>query len=179
MSPARWYERWIASWHRDPYGAAAGVVALGAILAAVGVVMGPWLANLATLGFHDWDVQTSHRELVRRSLLDHGELPFWNPYACGGFPAWGYVEGATIVASPWLPLYLALPMPIALRIEVAGMALIGAAGAYAAAGRFTTSRAARALVVALWAVNGRWALQAAAGHTWHLAYAFMPWCLAL
>src|SRR5262249_39073107 len=43
--------------------------------------------------------------------------------------------------------------------------------------RFTSSQAARALVAVLWAVNGRWALQAAAGHTWHLAYAWMPWCL--
>lgn len=177
MSPAHRLERWIASARRDPYGAAAGAIAASAIVAVVWIVMGPWLANLTTFGFHDWDVQTAHRELVRRSLLEHGEMPFWNPYLCGGFPAWGYVEGATIVVSPWLPIYLALPMPIALRVEVAGMALIGAAGAYAAAGRFTTSRAARLLVVALWAVNGRWALQAAAGHTWHLAYAWTPWCL--
>jgi hypothetical protein len=35
-----------------------------------------------------------------------------------------------------------------------------------------------ALVVVLWAVNGRWALQTASGHTWHLAYAWMPWCFA-
>lgn len=158
---------------------AAQLAAIAGVLAAVGTVMRPWLRAWSTFGFHDWDVQTSHRELVRQSLLRYGELPAWNPFACGGFPAWGYVEGGTIVVSPWLPLYLALPMSAAIRLEVLGMALIGAAGAYALAGRFTASYAARALCAALWAVNGRWALQAAAGHTWHLAYAWMPWCLLL
>lgn len=158
--------------------AAAQIVALGGLLAAVAAVMRPWLKDLSTFGFHDWDVQTSHRELVRQSLLRYGEFPGWNPFACGGFPAWGYVEGGTAVVSPWLPLYLALPMSLALRLEVLGMALVGALGAYVLAGRFTSSHAARALVAALWAVNGRWGLQTAAGHTWHLAYAWMPWCLA-
>jgi hypothetical protein len=45
------------------------------------------------------------------------------------------------------------------------------------AGRFTRSPAARALVVAAFAVNGRWALQIASGHTWHLAYEWTPWVL--
>ncbi len=137
----------------------------------------PWLRHPNTFGFHDWDAQTSHRYLVKQALLEHFEMPFWNPYACGGFPGWGYVESGTILVSPWLPAYLFLPMAIALRIEVIGMALIGAFGAYAVASRFTASHASRAFVVALWAVNGRWGLQTAVGHTWHLAYAFLPWAL--
>ncbi len=147
------------------------------MLVAVVVVVLPWLVKPYTFGFHDWDVQTSHRYLVKKSLLEYHELPFWNPYACGGFPAWGYVEAGTIVVSPWLLGYLFLPMSLAIRIEVVGMALLGAAGAYAAGSRFTKSHGARALVAALWAVNGRWALQTASGHTWHLAYAFLPWAL--
>lgn len=155
----------------------AALLAASTILAAVLTVMRPWLKDLHTFGFHDWDIQTSHRELVRQALLEHGEMPFWNPYACGGFPGWGYVESGTILVSPWLPAYLFLPMALALRFEVFGMALIGAAGAYAAASRFSSSHAARAFVVAVWAVNGRWGLQTAVGHTWHLAYAFLPWAL--
>jgi hypothetical protein len=142
----------------------------------VAIVVGPWFKDLGTFGFHDWDVQTAHRYLVRMSILEHGELPWWNPFACGGFPAWGYVEGDTILVSPLLPVYLALPMSLAIRVEVVAMALLGAAGAYAAASRLAESPAARVLVVVLWAVNGRWALQTAAGHTWHLAYAWLPWC---
>jgi hypothetical protein len=153
------------------------VLGLATIALAVGVVMRPWLADLSTFGFHDWDSQTAHRELVRQSIVRYREFPFWNPYACGGFPAWGYVEADTIVVSPWLMAYLALPMSIALRVEVGGMAFLGALGAWVLAGRFTKSPPARALVVALWAVNGRWGLQTASGHTWHLAYAWMPWCL--
>src|SRR5262249_37273651 len=65
---------------------------------------------------------------------------------------------------------------LALRVEVVGMAVVGALGAYAFAACFSRSHAARALVVVLWAVNGRWALQTAAGHTWQLAYAVMPGC---
>jgi len=141
------------------------------------VVVGPWLADWTTFGFHDWDVQTSHRYLAVESIARYGELPAWNPYACGGFPAWGYVESGTIVVSPWLPVYLFGDIRTALRVEVLGMALIGAWGTYLAAARFTESRGARALVVALFAVNGRWALQIASGHTWHLAYALMPWAL--
>jgi hypothetical protein len=169
--------RWIDAFRRDPLRAAAAFASLCTLVAIVVVVMAPWLSQWSTFGFHDWDVQTAHRYLVRKTLLEDHQFPFWNPYACGGFPAWGFVEGDTVLVSPWLPAYLALPMSVALRIEVLGMALIGAAGAYACASRFSASHAARALVAALWAVNGRWALQTAAGHTWHLAYAWMPWAL--
>jgi hypothetical protein len=161
----------------DPWQSAAALIAVTTIAVMIGIVLGPWLKDMSTFGFHDWDAQTSHRFLVRLSLLRYHELPGWNPFACGGFPAWAYVEADTVVVSPFLPAYLILPMSVALRVEVLGMAAIGAAGAYAAASRFTKSHAARALVVALWAVNGRWALQTASGHTWHLAYAWMPWCL--
>lgn len=168
----RWPDR--ARLRPPPLAALIGAIGLVTMIA---VVMWPWLKNVHTFGFHDWDVETSHRYLSILSLVRYHEFPGWNPYACGGFPAWGFVEADTIVVSPFLPAYLLLPMSIALRIEVAGMAALGAAGAWAAASRFTRAQAPRALVAVLWAVNGRWALQTAAGHTWHLAYAWMPWCL--
>ena len=162
---------------RQPWQLAAALVAGATICAVVGIVVSPWLGDLTTYGFHDWDAETSFRYLTKVSLLRYHEFPGWNPYACGGYPSWGYVEGATVLVSPWLPAYLWLSLPLALRVEVAGMALLGAVGAYLLASAFTPSRGARLLVVALWAVNGRWGLQVAAGHTWHLAYAWMPWCL--
>ena len=153
--------------------------ALACLVVPAFVVLAPWLRDTTTYGFHDWDVVTSHRYLAVLSLTRYHELPGWNPYACGGFPGWAYIESGTIVVSPFLPAYLLLPMPLALRVEVLGMGLLGAFGAYLLASRFVRSMAPRVLVAALWAVNGRFALQAAAGHTWHLAYALLPLALAL
>jgi hypothetical protein len=165
------------AFRRDPARAVAALLGALAVLTTIALVMGPWFQNLRTFGFHDWDVQESHRHLTISSLLRYHEFPGWNPYACGGFPAWGFVEAGTVVVSPFLPVYLVAPLSIAIRVEVLGMALLGAAGAWAAASLYSESRASRALVAVLWAVNGRWALQTAAGHTWHLAYAYLPWCL--
>ena len=55
----------------------------------------------------------------------------------------------------------------------------GAIGAWLLASRFTRSHAARAFVAVVFAVNGRWTLQLAAGHAWHMVYAWMPWALFL
>lgn len=143
----------------------------------VWIVVSPWFADTSTFGFHDWDTSTAFRYLVPLSLLRYGEFPSFNPYHCGGYPLWGYVEGATNLVSPWFPVYALTPVNVAIRLEAAGMGLLGAFGAFAVAGRFTRSFGARLLVAALWAVNGRWGLQTAAGHTWHLAYAWLPWCL--
>jgi hypothetical protein len=161
----------------DAFRLAACVVALAAMLTGIYVVMEPWFKDTTTFGFHDWDVQTSHRYLTLLSLGRYHELPGWDPYLCGGFPAWGFVESDTNLVSPFFPLYVFFPLSLALRLEVVGFALISAAGCYIAASRYTASHAARALVAVLFATNGRWALQIAAGHTWHLAYAWMPWCL--
>lgn len=155
----------------------AQTLAWAAVLVPLLVVVSPWLADASTYGLHDWDVETSHRYLTKLSLLRFGQPPFWNPYACGGFPAWAFSEGAPNLVSPWLVPYLVLSIPVALRVEVIGSCLLGALGAFTVGAQFTRSPAARALVVALWAVDSRWSLQAAAGHPWHLLYAWMPWCL--
>jgi hypothetical protein len=139
-------------------------------------VLAPMLADFSTYGFHDWDVATAYRYITVLSL-SYGEAPWWHPYLCGGVQAWGYSEGATNFVSPYLPFYYFADVRTAIRVEVFGQGLLGLAGAYAFASSFTTSRALRAFMAALWVLNGRWALQAAVGHTWHLQYALMPWAL--
>ncbi|HEX3342961.1 MAG TPA: hypothetical protein VHS09_00260, partial [Polyangiaceae bacterium] len=93
--------------------------------------------------------------------------------------AWGSLESDPIVVSPWLPLYLLAPLPVAIRLEIVLSALWGALGCWLLAGRFTRSVPLRALLAITTVVNSRWALQLAAGHTWHLLYGFLPWTLYL
>lgn len=156
---------------------AAEIVAWAIILAAIAIACAPLFAHTEALGGHDWDTAEANRYLTAKTLTEHGQFPFWNPYACGGHPNWGNVEGGTTLVSPWLPVYLLAPLATALRIEVVGSALLAAIGTWLLSGRFTRSAAARAFVVVVAVVNGRWALQVAAGHVWHLAYAWTPWVL--
>jgi hypothetical protein len=119
----------------------------------------------------------SYRLLVVRSLQRFGQVPFWDPHACGGFPFWASPEAATIVVSPLLALYLLLPLAGAIRIEVAMMLALGLWGTWRLAARFVREPLVRAAVCIVGFMSSRWALQVAAGHTWHLAYAWLPWTL--
>jgi hypothetical protein len=158
---------------------ACGVLAAAVVLAMVVYVLRPVFSDPHGYGGHDWDAMESHRYLVQKAIRRFHEFPFWNPYACGGHPAWGGFEGDTVVVAPWMPAYLALSLPVATRVEIVASALWGALGTWLLASRFTRSPAARAFVVVVFAVNGRWALQLAAGHVWHLVYAWLPWSLFL
>jgi hypothetical protein len=148
------------------------------VLAAAGFkLLSPFFQSVSTFGFHDWDVQSVYRYITVISLKRYHEPPWWHPWLCGGFPAWAYVEGATNFVSPYLPLYLTLPVQVAERLEIVGGATLGVVSTYLLAGRFTKSVAVRTLVAVAYAINGRWALQISTGHTWHLQYAWLPLAL--
>ena len=147
------------------------------MIGAIAIVVLPIFGNSSAWGGHDWDQMTSHRLLMVKSITEYHQFPFWNPYGCGGHPAWSGVESGTTLVSPWFPLYLLLPVQVAVRFEVLGTALLSAVGTWLLAGRFSSSPALRAFVCLVFVINGRWALQAAAGHAWHLYYAWLPWAL--
>lgn len=176
----RWVRRFGAARHRAerdaPFslGFAATLLAIGLLVGCLAFVLGPMLRDFSTYGFHDWDSAAAYRYITPLSLK-HGEGPWWQPWFCGGVPAFGYSEGAPNLVSPYLPFYLFADVRTALRFEVLGQALLAFAGCWLFAGVFTRSVALRALLGALFVLNGRWALQAAVGHLWHLQYAFMPW----
>jgi hypothetical protein len=139
-------------------------------------VFAPFFADVRAMGFQDWDSQAAYR-YVTVLALRHGQPPWWNPWLCGGFPAWGYAEGATNLVSPFAPLYFLFSFPLALRLEAVAATLVAVLGAFLLAGRFTRSPAWRALVAAMWVLSSRWALQVSSGHLWHLAYAWAPFAL--
>jgi hypothetical protein len=154
-------------------------VVMGAfcVVLCIAIALSPVFRDLTLYGGHDWDEMSAHRLLTVKALLQYGQLPLWNPFACGGFSEWGNVQGATNLVSPFLPFYLLLQLPHALRVELLGTALLAAGGTWLLAGEFTRSAAARTFACLVFVVNGRFALQAATGHLWHLQYCYMPWVL--
>ena len=174
VDPTRRALDWLAAQieRRAPRSVSAGLTATSrafavlAIPAMILLVVSPLLAHPWTFGLHNWDQMNTQRELVVKSLVRFHQFPFWDPYECGGHPAWGSLESDPIVISPWLPVYLLAPLPIAIRIEIIVSAFWSALGCWMLASRFTRSVALRALLAIAVAVNSRWALQLAAGHTY-------------
>src|SRR5262245_40753520 len=77
------------AWRRVAVGAA-----LFLLVGSLVYVLEPMLADFSTYGFHDWDIETAYRYITVISLREYGEGPWWQPYVCGGVPAWGYAEEA-------------------------------------------------------------------------------------
>jgi hypothetical protein len=153
------------------------VLAAATLVSATKVVLAPFFADLTKAGFHDWDSAAAYRYITVVALRKYHELPWYNPFLCGGFPSWGYGEGSPNFASIYLPFYLALPILTALRVEILGSVVISILGTYLLAARYTKSVALRTLAAVVYTLNGRWALQTAAGHSWHLQYAWAPLAL--
>src|SRR5687768_12955353 len=147
------------------------------VVLCIAIALSPAFRDLSLYGGHDWDEMSAHRLLTVKALLVFNQFPLWMPYACGGFSEWGNVQGASNLVSPFLPFYLLLELRHALRVELAGTALLAAAGTWLLAGEFTRSVAARTFACLVFAVSGRFALQAATGHLWHLQYCYLPWVL--
>lgn len=147
----------------------------GCVLLCVAIAVSPALRDLSLYGGHDWDEMSAHRLLTVKALLVFDQFPLWMPYACGGFSEWGNVQGATNLVSPFLPFYLLLELRHALRVELVGTALTSAVGTWLLAGLFTRNVVARTFACLVFVANGRFALQAATGHMWHLQYCYVPW----
>jgi hypothetical protein len=142
-------------------------------------VFAPYFTDLSLHGIRDWDEDENFRYITVLSLTRYHELPWWHPFSCGGFPSWAHAEGANNLVSPYLPLYLAFPIQVAVRLEVVLATLSALVFTYLLAGRVTKSASLRALVAVAYAINGRWVLQIAEGHMWHLQYAWLPLVLLL
>jgi hypothetical protein len=143
-----------------------------AAYACLGLVDDPW-----SLGTLDWDKMEAYRQFAITSFLRFHQFPLWDPYGCGGHPYWADPEAGTTIVSALLPAYLLLPLGAALRLEVAIALAAALAGAWVLSGRFCRDPVLRAVVCMVAVLNSRWALQAAAGHPWHLYYAALPWSM--
>lgn len=143
------------------------------------VFHGAIVSDWSLFGLHDWDSHVAYRYITVLSLLKYGEMPWFSPWFCHGFPAWAYVEGASNILSPYLPIYLIAPISVAMRIETLVTSALALLGTFFLARRFTRSFALASFAAFLYVLNGRWALQLEEGHTWHLQYAWVPWALFL
>ncbi len=144
-----------------------------AVCAGAGLLAVPIMTNPDGLGFADWDFVLDKYEAARRTILEWGQFPWWNPWCRGGFPL--AAEPQIGVTSLAMPLVLGLGTTIGLRLAAVLYVMIAAAGAYRL-GRFWLHEPYGSAVVALvYALNGGVLVHMAQGFIIPMSYCALPW----
>jgi hypothetical protein len=142
-------------------------------LALAAVFCSPLFVQPLAQGAGDWDQHTLYYASVIRSGA-FGELPFWNPWYCGGNVLWANPQVSLI--SPVYLLALVMPITLAMRINVLAHYVAGCIGMHLVVRRIigVQNVAIVVYVVSLFVFSGSIALHLAAGHTIYLSVLLLP-----
>ena len=125
----------------------------------------------------DWDLFTHLRWVPYYTVSHFHQLPFWDPYRCGGMPMLGNPESS--IVSPFLLGYLLIGPHAGLWIEIFAHYALGFAGGYFL-GRVLSLSIPGALVCAAVYPSSSWLpLHLSVGHLNFLPALYLPWIVAL
>jgi hypothetical protein len=150
----------------------AGACAVYIVLAAI--FCWPFFAQPLAGGHGDWDQHVFYYAAVLRNAA-FGDLPFWNPWYCGGNVLWAHPQVSLI--SPVYLLSLVMPLTLAMKLNVVGHFVIGCLGMHVLVTRLVgvRSRAVAVYLASLFAFAGAIALHIRSGHTVYLPLFLLPW----
>ncbi len=155
-----------------------GRVAIGLSCLLLGILFGyPALAHLHALGSaNDWDQHLFYHWVPYRTVIDYGEVPLWNPWACGGTPLVANPQARFM--SPFFLVHLLFGPVVGLHIEIVLHLAILAGGGWFLGRELGLRPIGRAAVALGFLGTSAHYLHLAMGHTWALSYAYLPWILA-
>lgn len=157
---------------------AAFYLALSAAFAA------PLFAAPNGTGWMDWDFNLFLHGAVLKSVIEYGQLPFWNPWACGGNVLLANPQVALL--SPTYLFAAVLSLPLAMKVNIVVHYWVGLVGMHVLLTRIMGLRFLPAVVflASVFALSGSMAMHLAYGHATFLPAFYLPlllyfFCLAL
>lgn len=138
----------------------------------------PDLSHLARFPSNgDWDLFTELRWVPYHTVAHFHELPFWNPYRCGGMAMLGNPESGII--TPFFLFYLWFGVYAGLYLEIFFHLAIAFAGGYLLARVMDLTRPAAFVCAGAFPASSWLYLHLAVGHLNFLPTAYLPWVIAL
>jgi hypothetical protein len=137
----------------------------------------PLFAQPTALGVFDWDQHLFYYGAVLKNVVEYGQMPFWNPWYCGGNVLWQNPQIALL--SPVYPLTALMPMALAMKVNILLHYWVGFIGMHLLLSRVVGLRS-RPLVFFLATVftaSGGPAIHLLAGHSVFLPAFYLPFVL--
>jgi hypothetical protein len=125
----------------------------------------------------DWDLFTGLRWVPYYTVTHFGQLPYWNPYRCGGMPMLGNPESG--IVTPFFLLYLVFGPYAGLYLEIFLHLAIAFAGGYLLARVMGLTRLAAVVCAGAFPASSWFDLHLAVGHLNFLPAAYLPSVTAL
>ena len=134
----------------------------------------PLFAHPQALGTNDWDQHLFYYGGVLKNLVEYGQMPFWNPWYCGGNVMWQNPQIA--ILSPVYPLAMVVSLPLAMKINIVLHYWIGFAGMHVLLTRVIGLRFLPAVIyiATLVTASGAPAIHLRVGHSVFLPGFYLP-----
>jgi hypothetical protein len=143
------------------------------VLCLFGVFVAPlWRDFKNSPGTFDTGYYMFTSEVDRTTIVEHGQLPLWNPYYCGGAPQMGNPQSGSL--SPFTLPILLFGTPIGFRLGYTLGLLVALLGLRAYARTLGLSELASTTAGAGYAMCGAFAQHLGGGHWGWLSFAFYP-----
>ncbi|PKN54529.1 MAG: hypothetical protein CVU56_26005 [Deltaproteobacteria bacterium HGW-Deltaproteobacteria-14] len=125
--------------------------------------------------FYDAHFLLGYEDHAVRTVLEHAQLPWWDPYSCGGLYSLGNPQ--TRWGAPTLLLSLLFGAARAVPLVVFAMLIIGAEGTYRLIRLRTPSPGFAMLAAPIYMLSGYLAAAYWLGWVQFFGFALMPWVL--
>jgi len=129
------------------------------------------------VGIRDWDVHLFFYGAVLKNLIEYGQLPFWNPWYCGGNVLWQNPQVALL--SPAYPLVAIVGLPLAMKLTIALHYFAGLVAMHLLLTRIFGLRFLPLIVFlgCVFTFSGALAMHLAVGHANFLPAFYLPFAL--
>ena len=142
------------------------------------ITTGPVFSNLSRFPANgDWDLFTELRWVPYFTVAHFHQLPFWNPYKCGGMAMLANPEAG--IVTPFFLLYLLFGPHAGLHLEIVLHVALGFAGGWVLARVMGLSRVAAAVAATVFPASSWLYLHLSVGHLNFLSGVYLPWVAAL
>ena len=133
----------------------------------------PLFAQSLANAHGDWDQHIFYYASVLKNAA-FGDLPFWNPWYCGGNVLWANPQVSLV--SPVYLLALVMPLTLAMKLNVLLHCLAGCLGMHLVIQRVigVKSLPVTVFLTSLFVCSGAMALHVMAGHTVYLPALLLP-----